>query len=193
MDKRFDIHTVTAIVIGTLMIIITNYYMHGYSPFPEEWTVQICSAIIIVTAAMTGTVAGFLMPLVSSLIVGIALMGSDVTVGFLLLALFGISTGHYMERLGVRRGEFTGIRIFDFCMLQIMLAIIAWICVYPLSNFYMYGHDLRDTLNRGAVHCGVSILIEMCICLPVLILCNRLFRQKRLVEDAQREYLYDRK
>ena len=193
MDKRFDIHTVTAIVIGTIMIIITNYYMHGLSPLPEEWTVQICSAVIIVIASMTGTTAGLLMSLVPSIIVGIALLGPDVMVSFLILALFGISTGHYMERLGVRRGEFTGIRIFDFCMLQIMLAIITWICVYPLSNFYMYGRDLRDMLDRGVVHCGIAILIGLFICLPVLLLCNRLFRQKRLVEDAQREYLYDRK
>lgn len=193
MDKKFDIHTVTAIVIGTIMIIITNYYMHGLSPFPGEWTVQICSAIIIVIAVMTGTIAGLLMALVSSTIVGIALLGLDVTVGFLILTLFGVSTGHYMEKLNVRRGEFNGIRIFDFCILQIMLSIMAWICVYPLSNFYMYGRDLRETLNRGVIHCGISILIELCVCMPVLLLCNRLFRQKRLVEDAQREYLYDRK
>ncbi|MBQ7480247.1 MAG: ECF transporter S component [Lachnospiraceae bacterium] len=193
MDKRFDIHTVTAIVIGTIIIIITNYYMHLSSSFSKEWIVQICSAVVIVIAAVTGTVSGFLMPLVSSMIVGIALMGFDVTVEFLILALFGISTGHYMEKLGVRKGEFNGIRIIDFCMLQIMLSIIAWICVYPLSDFYTYGRDLRETLNLGVFHCGISIIIELCICLPVLILCNRLFRQKRLVEDAQREYLYDRK
>lgn len=193
MDKRFDIHTVTAIVIGTIIIIITNYYMHLSSSFSKEWIVQICSAVVIVIAAVTGTVSGFLMPLVSSMIVGIALLGFDVTVEFLILALFGISTGHYMEKLGVRKGEFNGIRIIDFCMLQIMLSIIAWICVYPLSDFYMYGRDLRETLNLGVFHCGISIIIELCICLPVLILCNRLFRQKRLVEDAQREYLYDRK
>lgn len=193
MDKRFDIHTVTAIVIGTIMIIITNYYMHLSSSFSKEWIVQICSAVVIVIAAVTGTVSGFLMPLVSSMIVGIALMGFNVTVEFLILALFGISAGHYMEKLGVRKGEFNGIRIIDFCMLQIMLSIIAWICVYPLSDFYTYGRDLRETLNLGVFHCGISIIIELCICLPILILCNRLFRQKRLVEDAQREYLYDRK
>ncbi len=193
MDKKFDIHTVTAIVIGTIIIIITNYYMHLSSSFSKEWIVQICSAVVIVIAAVTGTVSGFLMPLVSSMIVGIALMGFDVTVEFLILALFGISAGHYMEKLGVRKGEFNGIRIIDFCMLQIMLSIIAWICVYPLSDFYTYGRDLRETLNLGVFHCGISIIIELCICLPVLILCNRLFRQKRLVEDAQREYLYDRK
>lgn len=167
--------------------------MHLSSSFSKEWIVQICSAVVIVIAAVTGTVSGFLMPLVSSMIVGIALMGFDVTVEFLILALFGISTGHYMEKLGVRKGEFNGIRIIDFCMLQIMLSIIAWICVYPLSDFYTYGRDLRETLNLGVFHCGISIIIELCICLPVLILCNRLFRQKRLVEDAQREYLYDRK
>lgn len=193
MDKRFDIHTVTAIVIGTIMIIITNYYMHGLSPLPEEWTVQICSAVIIVIASMTGTTAGLLMSLVPSIIVGIALLGPDVMVSFLILALFGISMGHYMDKIGVRRGEFEGMRIFDFCMLQIMLSIITWICVYPLSNFYMYGRDLRDMLDRGVVHCGIAILIGLFICLPVLLICNRLFRQKRLVEDAQREYLYDRK
>ncbi len=167
--------------------------MHGLSPLPEEWTVQICSAVIIVIASMTGTTAGLLMSLVPSIIVGIALLGPDVMVSFLILALFGISMGHYMDKIGVRRGEFEGIRIFDFCMLQIMLSIITWICVYPLSNFYMYGRDLRDMLDRGVVHCGIAILIGLFICLPVLFICNRLFRQKRLVEDAQREYLYDRK
>lgn len=193
MDKRFDAPTVTAIVIGTIMIIITNYCLPGIYSFPLEWAVQVCAVVIVIISAQTGIIAGALMPAVASAIIGIAFMGPDVLIEFLLLELFGVSTGHYMEKLKIRRGEFKGMLILDFCMLEIMLAVLSWLCVYPLGSFYMYRLDLRDLLSMGMIHCGVSVLADLCICLPILLVFNRMFRQKRLVEDAQREYLYDRK
>ena len=193
MERKFDTPTVTAIVIGTVLLIITEYYFYGFAPSYVEWAVQICAATIVIIATMYGMVAGILIPAVALTITGAAFMGRDIFDDLVPLMLLGTASGHYMDRLLVRRGDFSGMKILDFCILETALAILAWICIYPLERFYVYATDLRTSLDKGIIYCGVSILGVLCICLPVLFLCNRLFRKKRLIEDARKEYLYDRK
>lgn len=193
MEKRLDNSAVAAIVTGTLILIITDYYIFNFPSVKFEWGVALCAVIVMMIAAVYGALAGFLVPFAASVITGVAFMGSSVFTGFLMLTLFGIAVGNYADKFEVRKGGFTGIRIFDFCMLEISVTILAWICVYPLERFYVYKTDIRSSLDSGVLYCGISILMILCICLPVLIICNRLFRRKRLLEDAGKEYLYERK
>lgn len=193
MDKKFDTPTVSAIVIGIILLIITNYIFRGFIPAYYEWAVQICSVVVVIIASMYGMIAGILIPAVALVITGVAFMGPDVFDDLLPLLILGAANGHYMDKLLVRRGDFSGIRILDFCILETALALLGWICIYPLERFYVYATDIRISLNKGIVYCGVSVLADLCICLPVLLICNHLFRKKRLIEDAEKEYLYDRK
>lgn len=193
MEKRLDNSAVAAIVTGTILLIITDYYMFNFPSLKHEWGIVACAVIVMIIAAIYGAIAGALVPFAASVVTGVAFMGLDVLTGFLVLLLFGIATGNYVDKLEVRKGGFAGIRIFDFCMLEIALTILAWICVYPLERFYVYKTDIRSSLDEGVLYCGVSILMILCICLPVLIVCNRLFHRKRLLEDAGKEYLYERK
>lgn len=190
MEKRLDNKAVAAIVAGTVLIIITNSYMSGLPSIPVAWSIQICTVFVVITSAVFGILAGVIMPVAASVIVGIGFLGPAVLDELLLLLLFGVATGHYSGKFMVRRGEFTGIRLFDYCMIEVALAVLAWICIHPLGSFYLYGTDLRISLNEGVRYCGITILANLFICLPVLLLCNRLFKKKRIVEDAEKEYLY---
>lgn len=189
MRTKLDKQSVTAIVIGMILMIVTDYYMFGYASFPMEWAGQICVVVVVVVSAMHGITAGVIMPSAVAIITGVAFMGTSVFDELLVLLLFGVATGHYMDKLMINEGRFTGIRIFDFIMLEMMLSILAWLCVHPLGSFYMHRMDLRITLEEGVIYCGVSILANLCICLPVLLLFNHIFKKKRVEEDARKAYL----
>lgn len=193
MEKRLDTNAVVAIITGTVLLIITDYYIFHFPLVKYEWGIVLCAAIVIVIAAVYGSIAGAMVPLAASVITGVAFMGVGVFSGFLVLVLFGIATGNYVDKFEIRNGGFSKIRIFDFCMLETALAILAWICVYPLERFYVYKTDIRLSLDAAIFYCGVSILTNICICLPILIVFNRVFHKKRLLEDAGKEYLYERK
>lgn len=190
MEKRLDGRAVAAIVLGTILVIIVNRYMYVNLSVPREWAIQVCIVIVVIISAVFGILAGAIIPFVSSVIIGASFLGFNAVDELFLLLLFGVTTGHYADRLMVRKGQFVQIRLIDFFMIETALSVLAWICIHPLGRFYMYGTDLRISLNEGVKYCAVSIAANLCICLPVLIVCNRLFRKRRIVEDAEREYLY---
>ena len=184
---------VASITMGTVLLIVANYYIDNTAAVSDIWAVQVCAVFVVMSAAVYGMTSGIMMPVAAAIITGVSFMGMTALREMVLLLLFGIANGHYAEKFRIRRGEFTGIRIFDFCMLQTALSIVAWICVNPLAGFYIDRIDIRNFLDEGVIHCGVSILSGLCICLPLLLVSNRMFRNKRIVMDAEKEYMYTNK
>ena len=188
MNKTLDTETALAIVFGTVFMIMVFIYLATGTSVPDYLEVQICAIIVTVMAAIYGSVAGGLIPLASYLIVHLTYPRDGALTGVLFLIFIGLSTGHYASAFKIRTGEFKGISLVDFAVIEVVLAVIVWVCVQPLSGFYIEKADLRSTLNIGVMHFGIAAVTELCICLPILLLANRLFARRQEVSDAGKDF-----
>ncbi len=185
MDNRLDMETAVATVLATVLMITVYIYLTGEMGVPDYLEVQICAIIVTVMAAIYGSAAGGLIPLASYLVVQLSYPRNGALTGMIFLIFIGIATGHFAVRFRIRSGNFKGISLVDYAVIEALIAIIVWVCVQPISSFYINKADLRDTLNTGVIYCGLFIVNAVCICLPVLLLANRLFRKR--FEEAEAE------
>ena len=192
MDNRLDMETAAATVLGTIFMILVYSSLAMGTAVPDYVEVQICAIIVTAVAAIYGSVAGGLIPLVSYLAVHISYPRSGALTGMFFLIFFGIATGHYATRFKIRAGKFKGISLADYAVVEAVLAIIVWVCVQPLCSFYLNKADLRDTLNEGVIYCGLTIATELIICLPILMLANSLYAKRQKAMDTGNDYLYER-
>ena len=154
---------------------------------------QACSVVVVVIAAVYGIEAGILIPVAACTIYGVTMRDPIITKEIIFLLLAGIVTGHYKDRFMVDKGDFSGVRILDYVVIETGVAVLTWLCLYPLGSFYLKQSDLRVTLTDGLKNCGICMIGKVCICLPVLLLLNVVLKKKFMVEEARKEYLYDRK
>ena len=190
MDNKLDNKTVFAIVTGTILIILANVYTWNAPMIYGDWAIRICAVVVAFIAVIYGTLSGSLIPIAACLFTGIILDHHEAFLQMAILLVTGLANGHYAQKLGVKHGRFTKWHMLDFAILEIGVAIAAWLCVYPLLSLYAYGQDLRLTIDRGLLECFISVAAKLVICLPFLIIANHFFRKKQMVEDAKREYLY---
>ena len=190
MENKLDNKTVFAIVTGTVLLIITNVFMWNMPFIQNDWAIRICAVVLTFLAAIFGTLTGVLIPIAACVFTGVVLSHPEAIMEMFILLVTGLATGHYAAKLGIMHGRFTKWHMLDFAILEIGVAIAAWLCVYPLLSLYAYGQDLRLTIDRGLLECFISVAAKLVICLPFLIIANHFFRKKQMVEDAKREYLY---
>ena len=192
MDNRFDLETVVAILFGTILMTTAYFYLTGNKAVPDIWLMQIMATVVVTISAVYGTISGCVMPLAAYLIVQMAGSGRATVPAMLFLAVFGAATGHYGRRFRIREGKFNGIYLFDYAVIEAVLAILVWVCIYPLSSFYLRMDDLRGTLLKGVGYCGISIINKICVCLPILLLLNAVFKKRSRLREARDEYMYER-
>ncbi|MCR5235085.1 MAG: hypothetical protein K6E53_14440, partial [Lachnospiraceae bacterium] len=106
MSKGFDTETVAAIVFGTILIVISYFSLMRYTGMSDIWMIQIFSVVVVVIAAVYGTVAGLMIPLAAFLVINMANGGRNTDTGMLLLIFSGVATGHYADKFMVRDGRF---------------------------------------------------------------------------------------
>lgn len=193
MENRLDIEKTVAIITGTVFMIMIYMYLAMETTVPGYVEIQICVAIITVLAAIYGSVAGILIPLASYIAVYVSNPRDGLLSGLLFLVFFGLGTGHFASRFKIRVGRFRGMSLADYAVVEAFLAVIVWVCVQPLCSFYFQKTDLRITLNDGVMNCALTLAIELCIVLPVLLLANRLYGKRQEAIDAKNDYLYERK
>ncbi|MCR5507297.1 MAG: hypothetical protein K6F34_01285 [Lachnospiraceae bacterium] len=191
--KKFDAGNIIAIVIGTVIIISINAWSDMGGPIKGLWVIQACSAFVVVISAIYGMAAGLLMPIAACLIYGVVMNEPILINEAVFLSIGGMITGHYSDRFMVNSGEFNGMRLIDYAVIETIIAIITWVCLYPLVNLYFNDADLGFSLLDGVKYCGMCIFAKIFLCLPVLLLFNMFFKKKRMVDDARKEYLYERK
>ena len=190
MDNKFDTRTVVSIVTGTILLIITNVSVWSTPVIGDEWAIRISAAILVIVAAISGTITGVLVPVFSGLLTGIVCSRPDAFAQMGLLLVTGAATGHFADKVGVKFGRLHGIAILDFTVIEVCAAVIGWLCLYPLLYAYDYGQDLRKTIPYGLREAVISAVIKLLICMPILIIMNHFFMKRQMVEDARREYLY---
>ncbi len=193
MDNKFDLKAIISITAGTIILILLNIYSGQGTVIKSEWVIQACSVVVVIIAAIYGMAAGMLVPFAACTIYGVAMRDPLVSREIIFLVFGGMVTGHYRDKFMVYKGGFDRPQMVDFAVIETAVAIIAWICMYPLGGFLLKLVDIGTSLKNGLTYCGVCILAKLCICLPVLLMFNKVFRKKRLIEDARKEYLYDRK
>ena len=179
MENRFDTETTVATIVGSVFMILVYMSLVMGTTVSDYVEVQICAIIVTVMAAIYGSAAGCLIPLISYLVVRISYPRDGALTGMLFLIVFGVATGHYASRFKIRKGKFRGISLVDFAVIETVLAIIVWVCVESLYGFYFERSDLRYALNDCVRHCGLSIAGELCIGLPILLLANSLYRKRQ--------------
>ncbi len=193
MENRLDVEKTIAIITGTVFMIMVYMYLAMGTNLPGYVEIQICVAIVTVMAAVYGSAAGILIPLLSYLTVYVSNPRDGTLPGLLFLVFFGLGTGHFASRFKIRNGRFRGMSLADFAVVESFLAMIIWVCVQPLCSFYFQKTDLRSTLNDGVMNCAFTMAIELCIGLPVLLLANRLYGKRQEAIEAKNDYLYERK
>ncbi len=191
MDEKYDGNSVITIILATLVLIAVSCLWRFREVFSRESIIQFGIVIVIIVSAVHGTLAGAVIPVVSCLICGIAFQ--DVyAVGYgCMLLVFGLSTGHFSDRFKIRDGEFAGALIVDYIMIEIVASIMAWVCIYTLGVFFIRKGDMRVYLYNGVANCGIALGEAVLICLPLLLFCNSVYKNKRMVDKANKEYLYD--
>lgn len=193
MENRLDVEKTVAIIIGTVFMIMVYMYLAMKTTVPGYVEVQICVAIVTVIAAIYGSAAGILIPLVSYLVVYVSDPRDGALTGLLFLIFFGLGTGHFASRFKIRYGRFKGIGLVDYAVVEAFLAVIIWVCIQPVCSFYFQKTDLRSTLNDGVMYCAFTLAIELCIGLPLLLLANYMYKKRQEAIDAKNDYLYERK
>jgi riboflavin transporter FmnP len=192
MENRLDMETATAITAASVFMISVYLYMALETGVPDYLEVQICAIIVTVMAAIYGMAAGILIPLVSYIAVHLSYPRSGALTGMLFLIFIGAATGHYAGQFRIREGRFKGKSLADYAVIETVLAVIVWVCMQPICSFFIDEADLRTTLNNGIMYCGISVVNELCICLPVILLANRLYGKRQEAMKAGEDYLYER-
>jgi hypothetical protein len=188
MKNRFDTETVASIVLGTMLIVLSYFALTQYTALSDMWLIQIFAIVVVVIAAVYGTVAGLMIPLAAFLVINMANGGRNTDTGMLLLIFSGVATGHYADKFMVRDGKFEGMRLADYAVVETVVAVLAWVCIDPLFNFYVRSWDLRVTMLLGVKFCGISIINMLCVCMPVLLLLNNLYKKYGKIVAARNEY-----
>ncbi len=193
MGNKFDVRTIIAMVIGTVLVISLNCMSLAYPQFRGSWLIQACSVVVVVIAAVYGIEAGILIPLAACTIYGVTMRDTIITREIVFLIIGGAVTGHYRDKFMIYNGSFTLDKIMDFVVIETGVGALIWLCLYPLGSFYLKLTDLRITLKDGMVNLGICLLGKLLVCLPLLLLFNAVLKKKHMVEEARKEYLYDRK
>ncbi len=188
MKNRFDTETVAAIVLGTILIVISYFGLTEYTALPDIWLIQIFAIVVVVIAAVYGTVAGLVIPLAAFLVINMANGGRNTDTAMLLLVFSGVATGHYADKFMVRDGRFKGIRLADYAVVETVVAVLAWVCIDPLFDFYVRSWDLRTTMLDGVKFCGITIVNMLCVCMPLLLLLNSLYKKYGQIVAAGNDY-----
>lgn len=187
VDNRFDTETVAAIVLGTILLVVSYFLLGVNAAVSDMCLIQIYAIVVVILSAVYGAVAGFVIPFAAFIIIYTANPGSTSVTGILFLVLFGVATGHYGRRFMLREGGFGGMRIVDYVVVETVVAILVWVGINPLFEFYVRTADLRATMLRGISYSGVSIATKLIIGLPLLLLLNRLYKKRRDVAAARDE------
>ena len=190
MDNSFDSKMVTAIVAGTVLLIIVNVYVWGDAALPDDIAIYLCLAVLVTVSSLFGTVSGLLIPVAACTLSGIVFTRSGAVVEMVLLVIAGVATGHYSDKFNIRHGGFDGLKILDYVVTEFGISVLIFVCVRPLMSLYLYNTDLKETLGAGVISLLISVGIAVCICLPLLLIFNHFYRKKQMVEDARREFLY---
>ena len=192
MNKRFDIEAVVAMIAGTILLVMINVYRWEPFPRPQAWMIGVSTAVVVMVSAVYGVIAGALVPIAACTITGLAFWNAGVVSELVALLILGMMTGHYMDKFDIGRGNFRGLKIVDYAVVEAALAIVIWIFVTPLCKFYVNGAGLSDAIHEGVFYLGITFAIAVCICLPLLLLFNSLFKKRQTAIDTRREYLYER-
>ena len=192
MNLRFDTETVLAMVAGTMLLLFINIYDWALFPFPKYWMIAFSTAIVVIIAAIYGVVAGAIVPFAACTISVLAFWDAGIISELVSLLILGVATGHYMAKFEIGKGGFRGLKIVDLIVVEVALAVIVWVFIFPLTGFYFRDMGLTELMIEGVRICGVSTLSVLCVVLPVLLLLNRVFKKRQDTIDARREYLYER-
>ncbi|MCR5420632.1 MAG: hypothetical protein K6E98_06490 [Lachnospiraceae bacterium] len=189
MDNKFDNESVMATLFGMILLLIAFLYLGENMKLPQIWLIQLCSLIVVVIAAIYGSVVGVMIPFTAYLILHMVLAGNPSVDSIVYLVILGLGTGHYKDKFMVGVGKFFGIRITDYIVVEGVLVMLVWICIYPLCMFYFQSEDIRVTIFQGLKYFGIALVNVICISIPLLLLLNTVYKKRQDEIDARNEYM----
>ena len=184
MSGKFDLKTVFAIIIGSFILSIINFGMWQHNIFSPEISIPISAIVVVVLATMYGMITGIMIPVIGCFIFG-AVVDTPVAVAQMLALLaLGISAGLYMDKFAVDKGDFNGIKILDFCVVQLQSSTIVWMFLRPLCLFYFYRYDIIDALFSSLFSFAIAVSVQICVCVPILVVLSKHIKRNLLMRGA---------
>ena len=184
MSEKFDLRTVFAIIIGSFIMSIINLGIWHHNVFSPEISIPLSAIVVVVLAAMYGVIAGVMIPVIGCFVFGAVVDTSVAIAEMLALLALGLSAGFYMDKFMVHKGDFDGIRVLDFCVVQLQSSTIVWMFLRPLCLFYLYKYDIGEALFSSFTSFAIAMGVQVFICAPVLMLLSKHIKRNLLMRGA---------
>ena len=175
MNKYYNYKTVIGIVISGIILTVIILCLNLYTPVNNEYTIIISSMVVIIVASVLGPIAGILTPFIGYAVCTTLLPGTVAVEGFIMLLFAGFSGGHYAEKFGVCKGTFFKRARFDFCIVEICVAAMSWVFVYPIVNVFLFKTPIDRCVMIGFGYFIVAVASILVVCLPIMIILNMFY------------------
>jgi len=163
-EYRFGSKEVIAVILGTLLYVgaewlernlITNGIIAGEI---LNW-VRIRIFIVSIIAAVYGPVVGMICGVGGAVLVCELFLVPDMPMEAFIYGLYGYLMGRFANRFYVLDGQFRGIAIFDFNVVQVFANTICSIMIAPLILFLVNGTNLYESIELGEMNAVGSIVL----------------------------------
>lgn len=162
MNKiRFGTKEIIAVIVVIALYVISEWgerYLIGcglISTAVLDW-VKIRVLIVVVSSAIFGPIVGIICGVGGALLVDM-MYYSNVRYGEIIAyAMNGYIIGRYRDIFGVLKGEFRGIKLLDFNIIQLLCMIVGAVLFLPLFFFITENANMRESIvigTKSAVGC----------------------------------------
>ena len=185
MEKiKFESKDVIAVIFATTIYVLAEFLEQSLINrgiiFPDvhNWF-RMRVLVDIIMAALFGPIVGVVSGVGGALLVNVVYFGSISYVDVLAYGFCGFFVGRYYDKLGVLRGEFQGIKILDFNVIQLLCNLFCSSIISPLLFFLLEGTNLIDSINISLQIAFGSILVTGIIGTLILIIISKIARKRR--------------
>ena len=149
MGRRqpLSIKHIVAIGIGAALFFVLGRFVAIPSPVPNT-TINIQYAILAVFGILYGPRVGLFVGLIGHTLIDLS-WGSPWWSWIIASAVFGFLIGCGSKLIAINEGEFGGIKILMFQVMQIVSHIIAWGVVAPTLDILIYNEPTNKLFAQG--------------------------------------------
>jgi len=184
MEKiKFGSKEVIAVVFATTLYVLVEllerYLMAGgiISGDFDYW-IRLRIIIDILMAALFGPAVGVVSGVGGTLLVNVLYYGYISYVEVISFGVCGLLVGRYYNKLGILKGEFSGIRIIDFNVIQIISNLFCSCVIPPLMFFLIDGTNINESIRISFQIAFGSIVVTAILGSAILIIISKLVRRK---------------
>lgn len=181
---RFETKEVIMTALGIVLFLIMEclqQYLVSIGIMPEwafEW-IRFRMPVLMVMSAVFGPIVGVLIGFAGAILVEIIFIGQVYIAEVFAYVVIGYIVGRFCKYFEVLEGNFWGLKILDFTMVQLMSMSMMGALFYPLILFLYEKNNLMEACELGMKRAGGNILLIAVTVTPILIIISRVNRKRK--------------